>query len=335
MFSTQNTFIAQYLQIVRWCFMISSNSFISAINVHSKLILSAFSLRKYGILFLLTFLVTNILLYSSFWNPNTVNGSISTCRCVVFRLDDIPYDRPIYDEKRVNVDLAVMDLFNDKNQSLSLGLVMHYINQSPGLLKKIQEGQRKGIFELSLHGWNHVNYSKLSEKDQEQSLRKANIKMRELFDSSSIIFIPPYTDFNDSTLVAMKKLGIKILSASDDSDHYKYFIPNQTKKDSEDDQIYHLPQMATFENWEDEKPIRIPNDQILRDVEHYIGKYGYAIVTIHPQSFMKFREGDSTSVSLENSVLDAEQIEQLNALIHSILDKKIRITSFSKLVGTD
>jgi peptidoglycan/xylan/chitin deacetylase (PgdA/CDA1 family) len=254
---------------------------------------------------------------------------------VVFRLDDIPYDRPIYDKNRINIDLAVMDVFNNKNQSLSLGLVMHYINQFPGLLKKIQEGQRRGIFELALHGWNHVNYSKLSEKDQEQSLRKANIKMHELFGSSSIIFISPYTDFNDSTLVAMKKLGIKILSASDDSDHYRYFIPNQTKKDSEDDQIYHLPQMATFENWEDEKPIRIPNDQILRDVEHYISKYGYAIVTIHPQSFLKFREGDSTSVSLEKSVLDAEQIEQLNALVQSILDKKIRITSFSKLVGID
>jgi peptidoglycan/xylan/chitin deacetylase (PgdA/CDA1 family) len=316
--------------------MISSNSFISAISVHSKLILSAFSLRKYGILLLLTFLVTNILLYSLFWKSDiTVNGSISTCRCVVFRLDDIPYDRPIYDKNRINVDLAVMDVFNNKNQSVSLGLVMHYINHSPGLVKKIQEGQRRGIFELALHGWNHVNYSKLSEKDQEQSLRKANIKMHELFGSSSIIFISPYTDFNDSTLVAMKKLGIKILSASDDSDHYKYFIPNQTKKDSEDDQIYHLPQMAAFEDWEDEKPIRIPNDQILRDVDHYISKYGYAIVTIHPQSFLKFREGDSTSVSLEKSVLDPEQIEQLNALVQSILDKKIRITSFSKLVGTD
>lgn len=260
------------------------------------------------------------------------------CNCVVFRLDDIPYDLPIYDKSRITIDLAVMNVFIERNQPLSLALVMHFIDRNPILLKNIKEGYNKGLFELALHGWNHVDYSNLSEVQQQDSLSKANKKMQKFFGKPSNIFIAPYTLFNDSTLTAMKKVGISIFSSEVGTDNYTYFLQNQTRKHGE---IYHLPQMASFETWKGQIPVRIPLEHILKDVDTNVAKYGYAIITLHPQSFVKYKEGlendqNATSefrkVQKGVQVVDEHQIDNLRTLIQSIIDRNLRITSFSKLV---
>jgi peptidoglycan/xylan/chitin deacetylase (PgdA/CDA1 family) len=267
------------------------------------------------------------------------------CNCVVFRLDDIPYDDPrVYDERsRINIDLAIMNVFIAKNQSVSLALVMHLIDQNPILLKNVLGGHRKGLFELALHGWDHVDYSNLSEMKQENSLLKANKKMEYLFGKPSSIFIPPFYSYNNNTLDAMKRLGIKIISASHGSDkgYDEYSLPNKTKNT---DQIYHLPQSASFETWQGEIPIRTPIKQILKDVDSNIAKRGYAVITIHPQSFMKFKKGlendknafsEYRDILARNEVLDTHQIHRLEVIIDKLLSKDIHTTSFSKLVGID
>ena len=285
-------------------------------------------------------LLLTLLTYPTFPEKGYARDNNRHCNCVVFRLDDIPYDLPIYDESRINIDLAIMNVFIERDQPLSLGLVMHFIDRNPILLKNIMDGNNKGIFELALHGWDHVDYSKLSEVKQQHSLSKANKKMQQLFGKPSNIFISPYTLFNNSTLAAMKKLGISIFSSEVGTDNFTYFLQNQTTKHH---QIYHLPQMASFETWKGQIPVRIPIKQILKDVDSNIAKYGYAIITLHPQSFVKFKEGlqNDQNATLEFSkiqrgvqVLDEQQIDNLQALIESILNKNLRITSFSKLVGT-
>jgi hypothetical protein len=102
--------------------------------------------------------------------------------------------------------------------------------------------------------------------------------------------------------------------------------------------------MVSFETWKDAIPVRIPIKQILKDVDSNIAKYGYAIITLHPQSFVKFKEGlhndqnassEFRKVQRGMQVLDQHQIDNLQVLIESILAKNLRITSFSKLVGTE
>jgi peptidoglycan/xylan/chitin deacetylase (PgdA/CDA1 family) len=290
----------------------------SSIGKVSRLSLKIFSLINY------------FFHYRYFVMPNPINGK--TFNSVVFRLDDIPYDSAIYDEARINVDLAVMDVFSKRNQKLTLGLVARYLELHPELLVRIQNGYSKGIFELALHGWDHDDYSKLTMMDQERSLLNAKAKLYDLFGNSSKIFIPPYNKFNRFTIDVMKKLGIKIISSSVYSDYHLFFMAYHPVKKS-DNHIYHLPEMVSYEVFNGTKPIHIPLGQLINDIQHHISKFGYAIITIHPQSFVKFAESTPTSLSLKESILDIDQINQLDSLIQMILDKKIRITNFSKLVG--
>jgi len=291
-----------------------------------------FLVGKISRLSLKIFSVINFFLhFPNLRKSNPINGK--TFNSVVFRLDDIPYDSPIYDESRINVNLAVMDVFSKRNQNLTLGLVMRYLELHPKLLVSIVNGYSKGIFELALHGWDHDDYSKLTAIDQERSLLNAKTKLGELFGNSSKIFIPPYNKFNRFTIDVMKKLGINIISSNVYSDYHLFFMANHPKNIKNDKLIYHLPEMVSFEEFKGTKPIRIPLAQLVNDVQRHLSKYGYAIITLHPQSFVKFDASKPTSLSLKESILDIDQINQLDTLIQMILDKNLRITNFSKLVG--
>ncbi|MGB8035854.1 MAG: polysaccharide deacetylase family protein, partial [Nitrososphaeraceae archaeon] len=122
--------------------------------------------------------------------------------------------------------IAPMNLFISKNQSLSLGLIMHNIGNDSKIIDKVGEGYHKGLFELALHGWDHIDYSKLTEQEQQYSLQKANEKMKHLFGSTSNIFIPPNDPFNNDTLKAMSRLGIQILSSVEYEDRNLNFNKN-------------------------------------------------------------------------------------------------------------
>lgn len=293
----------------------------------------------------LLLLVINLFPYSYFPRDGYGFNTTQHCNCVVFRIDDIPYDDPgVYDENsRINIDIAIMNVFASKNQDVSLALVMHLIDLHPILLKSIQDGHRKGLFELALHGWDHVDYSNLSGTIQEDSLLKANKKMENLFGKPSSIFIPPFYSYNNNTIDAMKRLGIRIISASHGSDigYDEYSLLNKTKNTG---LIYHLPQSAGFETFQGEIPVRTSIKQMLKDVESNIAKNGYAIITIHPQSFMKFKEGlendekafsEYRKILKRTEALDKHQIDRLEDLIDKLLAKGVRITSFSKIAGIE
>ena len=276
--------------------------------------------------------VISSLLYHSLpqnWNKSKA----ANINSVIFRLDDIPYDSPIYDQARIDLDLAVMEVFIKKNQNVTLGLVASYLDLHPNLVDYIIRGSDKGIFELALHGWDHSDYSKLSKTDQEFALLNAMSKIQDLFGYQSKIFIPPYNKFNRLTISVLKKLGIKILSSSLYSDYHSAYVTSQSRKNKgKENPLFHFPEMVSFETFQGSRPIPVPLKQLVKNVENKISKYGYAIITIHPQDFVKFVDAKSTEANLKESVLDVEQIKQLDSLLQIILDKQIKITNFCKIL---
>jgi peptidoglycan/xylan/chitin deacetylase (PgdA/CDA1 family) len=167
------------------------------------------------------------------------SSSLSCPPCVVFRIDDISDNRP-------SASIAVMNLFLAENEPLTLGIVMNHIGRNQTLMEKILEGKDKGLFELALHGYEHVYYTKLSPQEQLNQLSNANQRMQGLFGKPSNVFIPPYDVFNNYTIDAMTKLGIRIISAGDfmypnsGNSQYHLFSVNDVGKDN-NNQVYHIP----------------------------------------------------------------------------------------------
>ena len=139
---------------------------------------------------------------------NSISDDKSTsCNCVVFRMDDLQ------DDWIRTAQITGMNLFLSKRVP---AIIMNSIGNDSQVVDKIKEGLKKpnALFELTLHGWDHVNYADLSEKEQTDTLKKANDKMLQLFGNKSNVFVTPYGPFNSDTIKSMNNVGIQILSSA-------------------------------------------------------------------------------------------------------------------------
>ena len=249
------------------------------------------------------------------------------CNCVVFRMDDIQ-DYWIKDGQ-----ITPMNIFISKNQPLSLGLIMNYIGDDLDIVNTTRNGSYKGLFELAIGGWDHIEYTTLTEKEQRNSLHRANEKINMLFGNTSGIFIPPDYSFNNDTLSVMSQLGLRIISSDlgteDDFDQKRSVFNANIKTDNRSQQkVFHLPATISFNTYEDNNRIKNSIENILGNVSKNIETYGYSVILLHPQDFMKLdMEGNLTDT------LDENEIEDLSNLIDTILSRNIDITSFSNIVG--
>ena len=182
-------------------------------------------------------------------------------RCVIFRMDDVQ------DYSFQPGALAAMDLFLSKGLKLSLGVIMNDIGNDSRIIERVREGYEKGLFELGLHGWDHVDYTVLTEEEQRNSLQMANEKMEGLFGNKSDIFLPPYGEFNNATIDSTKNDSIRILGSVYD-DEYRYdqgksiFISNGTAYDDIGKPIlYHVPATTLYKNLVANSWQNIPNER--------------------------------------------------------------------------
>ena len=277
---------------------------------------------------LIILFISNIIIlpYSSFSQGVANDGIIHKCNCVVFRMDDIQ-DYWIQEGQ-----ITPMNIFISKNQSLTLGLIMNAIGNDEKIINKVREGSDSGLFELAINGWNTTDYTKLSQKEQEYSLKLANQKMHALFGNTSDIFIPPEGSFDNSTIKAMNRNNIEILSntiyAEDNINEGKSRLIADSGIANNTDGVFHIPNTISFKYYIGNKWIKNSIENILSNITRDLEKYGYSIIALRPQHFMKVdSKGDIT-----NS-LDKGEAEDLSRLIDSILLRHISITSFSKLLG--
>jgi peptidoglycan/xylan/chitin deacetylase (PgdA/CDA1 family) len=166
---------------------------------------------------------------------------------------------------------------------------------------------------------------------QESTLAQANQKMERIFGRTSDIFITPYGTFNDATLQAMNRNGLKILSAiffaEDNFDQGRSVFVAGGSNNNANQGIYHLPAFVSYKEEDKNTFIKNSIESILATVSQNIEQYGYSVILFHPQDFMKLdKKGKVTET------LDENEIQDLSTLIDSIESKGIHITSFSKIL---
>jgi len=201
-------------------------------------------------------------------------------------------------------------------------LIMNQIENGSSLHQKINEGYRKGLFELGVHGWDHIDYTTLGEKEQKTSLFKADEKMLSLFGNHPRVFIPPFNLFDKNTISAMKDLNFKVLSSAIYYDGPKVI---KTREDLPivDSDIVHMPEMTDFSIFYNNTWVKVPIKFILADIDFDIKTYGYSVVMVHPHNFATRVNG-----TLLDKV-DQNQVGSFNNIIDILKHKNFKITTFS------
>jgi len=244
-----------------------------------------------------------------------------------------------------NVQTTVMDTFLSQNKTLSLGLIVNEVGNDQQVLEKINQGLEKHLFELNIHGWDHVNYTTLDEKKQYESLLKAREKILELFGVFSHVFIPPQSVFNNETLNAMYRSGINIISSDllEESKLYQnksiFNIHNvsmdlakiyRSQGNEMNNKIYHSPAKIFFKDYQNSSWIEIPVNEILINVANNIKEYGYAVIVLHPQDFTL--NSDTTGDTPINSI-DNKELSDLLDVFYNLESEKIRIVGFEEIIS--
>ena len=72
------------------------------------------------------------------------------CNCVNFRFDDVQ------DYWLQGAQLSAFEHFLSRNFPLTLGIIMGGTGEDLKIIEKVRQGNQDRIFELAIHGWNHL-----------------------------------------------------------------------------------------------------------------------------------------------------------------------------------
>lgn len=258
------------------------------------------------------------------------NGTaISTCNCVVFRMDGIQ------DYWITAGQLGAMNQFIVRNQSLTLGILTNDTGEDTAIVDNVRRGVESGLFELAIHGANDTDHTTLTEEQQRNSLNQSNTKIIALFGNASDIFVPPFDAFNAETMNAMRQVDMTILSANTSSFNELQLggssnngsvsplsDPTQSRT------VFYVPSTISFKDYFDDQYLRNSVEDIFNNVTQSIGAYGYAVVVMNPTDFMIL-----DSVGDPTETLNVNEITDLSRLIDMMVANNLPIGSFSEITA--
>ncbi|MGI0026838.1 MAG: polysaccharide deacetylase family protein, partial [Nitrosopumilaceae archaeon] len=239
--------------------------------------------------------------------------SAESCQCVAFRLDDIQ------DYWLDNVQTKIIDTFQQKNASLTIGIIANYLGHDSKIINDIKQKLETNNtkIEIANHGWNHEDFTQFSREQQSILMKNSNDKINSIFGITPSVFIPPFNTLNSDTMAAFLENNFQYISANTTQDPPSYVIKNNL--------IYHLPGTAktgdrNYTSWYSEN-----HKQTFVEIMSSLQKYGYAVVVMHPQEY-SIRNG----LNYSNNV-DENQISELELLIDDIRHDGLKTVTISDI----
>ncbi len=243
-----------------------------------------------------------------------------TCNCVIFRFDDV---QGWWEH---DVQNTVLTTFIQTHTKVAPALVMDKYGDESSVVDTVKEGQRVGLFEVALHGWNHDDFALKTVDEQKADLTKANTKLEQINGVKSNIFVAPYDSVNRNMLVAMKDDGLQILSAD------AYGLPDVFPQMDKATGIANVPYTVNFVN--QNKPLQSNGKttrQIITEINASISENGYAVVLTHPQDFALYDSHGNEPIILPQ--INSTQLSTLKAVISQLRANSIPVASFNELTG--
>jgi peptidoglycan/xylan/chitin deacetylase (PgdA/CDA1 family) len=237
---------------------------------------------------------------------------------IIFRLDDVQ------DFFASNGTRAVMDLFEQKQVPLTLGVIAGNIGRDVNVVNTSNTGLKSGLFELALHGLNHTDYTQLTPNAQSVSITKGNTILKQVFGLHPFIFVPPFNLYNMATLAALRSHDMNIISSTIGTEQHQKTDANiyngtepcgTTEAGTICTNPIRLSAGNDFRIITDANISQQSNQQIGKEIADNVKHYGYSIVILHPQDFVITNK--TTGHVLRNQI-DPKQLSQLSTLIDQV-----------------
>lgn len=233
---------------------------------------------------------------------------------VIFRLDDIQSGF------LEDTQLAIMRTFEARDVALTIGVIGNSFSYSDTLNSIMSNLGEKG--EVACHSMTHSDFTSLSLDEQKKELSDCRDKLMTLFPGKEInTFIPPYNEFNNDTLEAMREESYSILSSKSTN----YSIPNGSCYNEggnfDEDDIVDLPVGASTGGFGSTLVLQSAQtvfDQIEKQLKD--NGQNWSVVMMHPQEF-----------STAEYEVDMDAIATLNELIDMCESSGYEMVTFSQL----
>jgi peptidoglycan/xylan/chitin deacetylase (PgdA/CDA1 family) len=208
-----------------------------------------------------------------------VQGTISFVpgnRVTVIRIDDIQDypDSPGWDY----AEKTVLQYQMSANLPTLLAVIASRFGNDANLTAEIKSGLSSGVFYVGEHGWHHDNFTNMSLGDQATQMHYAKARIQTVLGFQTLAFIPPYNLYTSTTIEAMKKEGLTLISSAT----YTGDIPRM------EGGIMYLPQTVTTANVDNQSDIWDPVtlDSITEQITDSWSNFGIAVVVFHPRQFV-------------------------------------------------
>ncbi len=107
----------------------------------------------------------------------------------------------------------MLDILRDKNVKITFFIGGQWAEENPELLKRmVEEGH-----EIGNHGYAHKHHAQLSFEENIREIQRTEQIIEEITGVKTVLFAPPYGEFNKTTLQAADALGYKTIMWSIDT----------------------------------------------------------------------------------------------------------------------
>jgi peptidoglycan/xylan/chitin deacetylase (PgdA/CDA1 family) len=227
-----------------------------------------------------------------------------------------------------------MELFIDNNHKLSAEIIVNRFGNSGSsgqIYQTVKEGYDAGLFELGIHGFDHVRHSQLAKSDQSAAFASAKSKLASLMNDPNLrLFVPPFNDFNSDTIKAMAENELDIFSTSYSSERTTANIYKSSNSFETDNSVIQLSEVIVIDEETSQQVKRrvyhVPFevsilslieprgsltgqdlvDSVMSKAAAQIANTGFAVIVLHPQDIAPYNSATGTwSNSINESKFQA------------------------------
>ena len=237
------------------------------------------------------------------------------CNCVAFRfvtLQDYWLD---------DVQTAVLNTFFIKGATVTAGIIGNLFGNDVKLVNTIKSTLEINdqLIEIANNGWSYEDFTSLTKDEQSSLIKQSNDKITSILGKAPTVFIPPLEKFNDGTISALIENDIKYISSSIKKDPPPYQL-NGTD-------FYHFPGGPSVGKYDTILGAikGETHEKTFADIQAYLDKYGFAVVTLQPQEFSIVEKNSYTNY------VNQQQIQELELLLDKIQEQGLKIIPISQI----